>query len=155
MSRSRIIHQTSRLKKDLRGQALVEGSLVILATMCMVLFVLDMGRILLLGQYVTERARVTARQAVVNNWDEDTVKNVLVYNNTQAPGNDTSKPGFLGLTRSMVSYTVLGTQRNGDLRVQVKVSNIQAVMFIPYIAGKYRFPTLTVEVPAQSLGATN
>ena len=138
-----------------RGQTLVESALVLLSLLAMILFVLDMGRVMLLGQYVTERARITARSATVNNWTEREVQNFLVFGKTQMPDDSASKPGFMGLLTSQVAYTVLGTQRDGDLRVQVKVTGIQAVMFIPWISSRYVFPTVTVELPAQSLGATN
>lgn len=138
-----------------RGQSLVEGALVLMGLLIMILFVLDMGRVMLLGQYVTERARVTARTATVNNWTERQVQNYLAYGKTSAPDENSDKPGFMGIKPSQVDYNVLGTQRNGDLRVQVQVTGIQAVMFVPYLASRYRFPTVTVELPAQSLGATN
>lgn len=138
-----------------RGQTLVESALVLMSLLVMILFVLDMGRVMLLGQYVTERARITARTATVNNWTQSQVQNFLVYGKTQAPDNNAGKPGFMGLLPSQVAYTMLGTQRNGDLRVQVKVTGIQAVMFVPGLASRYRFPAVTVELPAQSLGATN
>ncbi|MBI5281525.1 MAG: pilus assembly protein [Candidatus Solibacter usitatus] len=137
------------------GQGMVESALVLLSLLAMILFILDMGRILLLGQYVTERARETARAAVVNDWTESQVKNYLVYRKTQAPDDSALKPGFLGLLTSQVSYAKLGSIKTGDYRVQIQVSGIQAVMFIPYIAGKYKFPTVTVNFPAQSMGATN
>lgn len=138
-----------------RGQSLVESALVLLSLLVMILFVMDMGRVMLLGQYVTERARMAARAATVNNWTDRQVANYLVFGKTQMPDDSAGKPGFLGLLTSQVSYTVLGSQRNGDLRVQVKVSGIQAVMFVPWMASRYTFPAVTVELPAQSLGATN
>lgn len=138
-----------------QGQALVESALILLSLLAMILFVVDMGRVLLLGQYVTERARITARAAVVNSWTERQVQNYLVYNRIQAPDENAEKPGFMGLRTSQVSYAVLGTLRNGDQRVRLRVSNINAVMFVPYLASVYKFPALTIEMPAQSLGATN
>lgn len=138
-----------------RGQSLVESALVLMSLLTMILFVLDMGRVMLLGQYVTERARVTARMATVNNWGERQVANYLVFGKTQMPDDSAYKSGFMGLKTWQVDYHVLGTQRNGDLRVQVSVEGIQAVMFIPWVASRYTFPKIVVELPAQSLGATN
>jgi hypothetical protein len=134
---------------------MVEGALVLMALMAMILFIIEIGRVMMLGQYVTERARVTARSATVNNWTQKQVQNYLVHYKTQMPDDSANKTGFMGLKPAQVTYQVLGTQRNGDLRVQVKVSNIESVMYIPWIAGKYKFPPVTVELPAQSLGATN
>ena len=142
-------------KSKQSGQVLVESALVLLAVLMMLLFIFDMGRAMFLGQYVTERARQTARMATVNNWSKADVQNYLVYGKTKAPDDSANKPGFMGLKTSQVEYAVLGTQRSGDLRVQVSVSNVQSLMFTPKLAGSYRFPTITVELPAQSLGAIN
>ena len=46
---------------------MVETVLVLLTVMGMTIFIMDMGRILLVQQYTSERARVTVRKAVVNN----------------------------------------------------------------------------------------
>jgi hypothetical protein len=58
----------TRRKNGQRGSGLVETALVLLSMMAMVIFIMDMGRILLVQQYTSERARVTVRNAVVNNW---------------------------------------------------------------------------------------
>ncbi|MBI5086225.1 MAG: pilus assembly protein [Acidobacteria bacterium] len=144
-----------RRRSGQSGQGMVESALVLLSLLAMILFILDMGRILLLGQYVTERARETARTAVVNDWTESQVQNYLVYKKLHAPDENSLKPGFMGLLPSQVTYSKLGTLKTGDYRIQIQVTGIQAVMFIPFIAGKYKFPTVTVTYPAQSMGATN
>jgi hypothetical protein len=138
-----------------RGQSLVEGALVLVLLLAMILFIVEIGRVMMLGQYVTERARVTARAATVNDWTQTQVQNYLVHDKAEMPAGGEDKAGFLGLKSGQVAYQVLGTRRNGDLRVQVEVSNIESVMYIPWMAGKYKFPPVTVELPAQSLGATN
>ncbi|MBI4893297.1 MAG: pilus assembly protein [Acidobacteria bacterium] len=138
-----------------KGQTLVESALVLLATLMMLLFIFDIGRAMFLGEYVTERARQTARMATVNNWSKKDVQNYLVYGKTFVSEDRWSTPGFMGLRPTQVDYAVLGTQRSGDLRVQVSVSNVQSLMFTPKFKGPYRFPTITVELPAQSMGAIN
>lgn len=135
------------------GQAIVEGALVLLVALSIIIFVLDMGRLMLMQQFITERARVTARAAAVNNWSATSVKNYFLFNSTTAPNGATS--GFLGLTASEVAYTTLGTLGNPDYRVQITVSNVPLLMFVPYIAGTYTAPTVIATMPAQSLGATN
>ena len=64
---------------------MVESALILLTLVSMILFILDMGRILMMQQYLTERARATVRKAVVNNWDAAATKNYLVYGSTTAP----------------------------------------------------------------------
>jgi hypothetical protein len=144
---------------------MVEGALVMLTVLGMLIFIMDMGRILLIQQFVTERARITVRTAVVNNWDQNAVQNYLVYNSTVAPGNggndfgngagDQKPAGYLGLLPSQVSYSALGTAGAADYRLQVTVSGVPAFTWIPYIAGTYALAPMVATMPAQSLGATN
>jgi Flp pilus assembly protein TadG len=153
---------TRRRTKHQKGGTLVESALVMLTMLGMIIFVLDMGRILLTEQFVTERARVTVRQAAVNNWNAADVQNYLVYDSITAPpvngqpeaGAGTTS-GLLGLFPSQVSYTTLGTSGTPDYRLQVRVSGIPAFTWIPFIARSYTLPPVMATMPAQSLGATN
>jgi hypothetical protein len=119
----------------------------------MILFIMDMGRILLIQQFITERARAAVRSAVVNNWDATATKNYLVYNSTTAPNGGGA--GFLGLQTSNVTYQKLGASGTPDYMIQVKVSGIQATTWIPYISGAYTLAPITFAMPVQSLGAMN
>jgi Flp pilus assembly protein TadG len=140
-------------KKNQKGSSLLETALVLLTLLSMIIFIMDMGRILLMQQFLSERVRATVRNAVVNNWDATATSNYLVYNSTTAPTG--GGPGYMGLLTSQVSYQTLGTSGNPDYRVQVKVSGVPALTWIPYMAGKYTLAPTTATMPAQSLGATN
>lgn len=132
---------------------MVESALVILTMVAMIVFVMDMGRILMLQQYIGERARATVRSAVVNNWSATATKNYLVYNSITAPtGNP---PGYLGLLTSQVSYQALGTVGAPDYRLQVKVTGVPVFTWIPYIAGQYTLAPIIATMRVESLGATN
>ncbi len=50
--------KTQGRKKRQRGAALVETALVFTAALSMIVFIVDMGRILLTQQYISERAQV-------------------------------------------------------------------------------------------------
>lgn len=132
------------------GQGAVETALVVLTVISMILFVMEMGRILLVQQFIGERARATARAAVVNSWTAAQVQNYLVYNSTSGSG-----AGYLGLLPSQVAYVTLGTPGAADYRVQVKVSGVPVLTWIPYIAGQYTLAPIVTTMPAQSLGAAN
>jgi hypothetical protein len=132
---------------------MVETALVLLTFVGMIIFIMDMGRILLMQQFICERARATVRDAVVNNWDATATKNYLVYNSATAPPGGGA--GYLGLLTSQVSYQTLGTSDQPDYRLQVKVSGVPALTWIPSIAGSYTLAPITATAPAQSLGATN
>ena len=140
-------------KRRQRGAALVETALVFTVTLSMILFIVDMGRVLLTQQYVTERARVAVRNAVVNNWDSTAVANYVAYASATAPSG--GGPGFMGLTPSEVTFTTYADSGIGDARYQVTVQGVPMFTWVPYIAGKYYAPTVTATAPVQSQGSTN
>ena len=147
------MHWLLRLGRDQRGNSLVESSLVFLVLMMTLIFVIDMGRMLMIQQFINERVRQTARKASVNNWSATQVKNYLVYGSADTTVQ--TAPGRLGLLPSQVTYATLGTSGTSNYRVQVKVSGVPAVLFIPKLAGHYTLPSVIATVPAQSMGATN
>jgi Flp pilus assembly protein TadG len=136
-----------------KGSSLVESALVMLSLLAILIFIMDMGRILLVQQFITERARTTVRMAVVNNWTSTAVQNYLVYNNTTAPTGGGS--GYLGLLPSQVSYQALGASGTVNYRLQVKVSGVPALTWIPYIAGSFILAPIVATMPGESLGAAN
>ena len=140
-------------RKNQKGANILESALVLLTMLGMLLFIMDMGRFLLIQQFITERARATVRSAVVNNWTATQTKNYLVYNSTTAPNGGGA--GFLGLQTSNVTYQTLGTVGAPDYLLQVKISGVQATTWIPYISNTYTLAPITFAMPAQSLGAAN
>jgi uncharacterized membrane protein len=135
-----------------KGATLIESALVLLTLIWMIIFVMDMGRLLLTQQLVTERARIAARNAAVNNWNAATVANFASYNSTTS---SSSGPGLLGLQPSQVSYQTLGTPGAPDYRLRVTIQGLQAFTWIPFLDGKYTAAPVVATTPAQSLGATN
>ena len=121
-----------------------------LTAFSMGLFVLDMGRFLLINEYIAERARQTVRQAAVHNWSTNQVKNYLVYNVASAEASET--PGRLGLLPSQVTYASLGTTGSPNHRLQVRVAGVRAFLFIPYLSGSFTLPTVVATAPAESMG---
>jgi hypothetical protein len=121
----------------------------------MILFIVDMGRILLTQQFISERARVGVRNAVVNNWDATAVANYVAYGTTATPAGGTATSGLMGLTADEVTLTTYADSGIGDARYQVTVSGVPMFTWIPYMAGKYTAPTIIATAPVQSQGATN
>lgn len=64
---------------------MVETALVIITLIGMLVFIMNMGRIFLVQQFLTERARATVSNAVVNNWDATATKDYFAYNSIEAP----------------------------------------------------------------------
>ena len=138
-----------------RGQSLIEATFVLFTLVAMVLFIVDMGRIMLVEQYLVERARAAARMAAVNNWTQTDVANYVAYNSTRAPAGGTTTPGLMGVLPSKVSYSTVGTAGDPSYCVKVSIAGVTAFTVVPYMAGTYTLPTITVSLPAQSLGATD
>ena len=136
-----------------RGSAMVETALVFTAALTMILFIVDMGRLLLIQQFASERARVAARNAVVNNWNSTAVANYVAYGTTTAPSGN--PPGFLGLTPSQVTLTTYADSGIGDGRYSVTVQGGALFTWIPYMGGTYNAPSVTATAAVQSRGATN
>jgi Flp pilus assembly protein TadG len=134
---------------------MIETAFVLVVLLAMIIFVIDIGRILLIQQFMTERARTAARTAAVNNWDSATVANFLCYNQTTAPGGITTTPGLLGILPAQVSYASAGAAGTPTYRLTVQVRNVTAFMFIPGLAGQFSLPPISVTVPFQSNGATD
>ena len=151
----RHLNQKTGTRRRQAGSALLEGAFVVMTIVSMIIFIMDFGRMLLMQQFITERARTTARAAAVNNWDSDAVANFLCYNSITAPSDNTSTPGYMGLLPSEVTYQSLGSSGAADYRLQVVVSGVPMLTWIPFISGRYTAPPITVTFPAQSLGATN
>ena len=142
-------------RKNQRGAAMIETALVLTVALSMIVFIVDMGRILLTQQFISERARVAVRSAVVNNWTSDQVQNYVAYGSTSAPQGGTTTPGFMGLLPSEVTFNTVADSGIGDARYQVIVQGVPMFTWIPYIAGKYYAPPVTATAPVQSQGSTS
>ncbi len=139
----------NKRRRNQRGQTILESALVLIAVISMLLFIIDMGRLLFLQQYFAERARAGARWASVNTYDATSIKNYVAYNSTTGSGT-----GLFGLSPSNVSVTPLPNSTN-PTTIQVTISGYQTIRLIPYIAGSFTSPAVTAVAPVQSLGATN
>ena len=146
---------TQARKKSQRGAAMIETALVLTVALSMILFIVDMGRILLTQQFISERARVAVRSAVVNNWNSDQVQNYVAYGSTSAPSEGGTTPGFMGLLPSEVTFNTVADSGIGDARYQVIVQGVPMFTWIPYIAGKYYAPAVTATAAVQSQGSTS
>jgi Flp pilus assembly protein TadG len=137
-----------------RGAAMLETALVVITFLCMVLFILDMGRILLFDQLLGERIRVAARSAAVRSYDAGDIENYLCYNSLNAPGGDRNSPGFFGLKPAMVTVQRLGTPGKWDDRIRVTIQDYPVVTMIPGFSGSFKLKPVSATIPVASLGST-
>jgi Flp pilus assembly protein TadG len=145
----------SSRRRSQAGAAMLESALVLVTVLSMVVFVMDMGRMLLLQQFFTERARSGVRAAVVNSWDATSVANFICYGSTSAPDGGTATAGYLGLLPAQVHFTTVADSGINDGRAVVKINGVRMFSWIPGIAGTYTAAPVVATMPMQSRGATN
>jgi len=136
-------------KQRQRGNAVLESALVLLTLLTSILFVTDVGRLMLFQQFYEERARTGVRSAIVNNWTNSQLQNFIVYGTTTA-GTGT---GFLGLNTGNVAVTTLGTDGSSTYTLKVTISGIQMFAWFP-MASSYTAAPVVAIMPYQSQGVT-
>ena len=117
-----------------KGQALVEGSLILFLFLAFFVGTLDFGQYLYFHQSLTERARAAARYGAVNPTDRTGIQNVAVYNDPAGTANGATAlaPNF---TTDMVAVCLPGdtscsdSSTGPDWRVTVTISGYQMVTF--------------------------
>ena len=138
-----------------RGSAFVETSLVLLPLLCLVIGVLDVGQALMQCQYLSYRARDTARWASVHEYnpsDTSNIKNYAVYHSATANVHGNNRAGLFGLRPSDVAVSSQGIVNSSDYRLQITITK-PITLFSPYMGRTITFVT-TATAPAEGLGAT-
>ena len=124
-----------RMKRsDRKGQALVEGALILLLFLAFFVGTIDFGQFLYFHQSLTERARAAARYGAVNPADRTGIQNVAVYNDPAGTANGATAliPNF---RTDMVSVCLPGdascsdSSSGPDSRVTVTISGYQMGTF--------------------------
>lgn len=134
-----------------RGNAMVEGALVLTIVLFTLLGILDVGQVLITHQALTERVRAGARWAVVNAYDTTLIKNLVVYNTTSP---DPSAKPLLGLSTSMVSVT-LSSSGTPEAQIEVRIDNYPYRFITPLIKGLYSARSIRISMPVEGLGSTS
>jgi hypothetical protein len=145
----------SKKRSGRKGAVLLEGSFVMLSAMAILMFTMEMGRLLFFQQYYNDRARAAARLAVVNDWTQAMTANYVCYNSTTAPAGGSATPGFLGVLPSHVTLSILGSAATHDARYRVRVAGIPMLVLLPWIRGTYTAPAAVATIPVESMGASD
>jgi Flp pilus assembly protein TadG len=117
-----------------RGQALVEGALVLFVFLAFIIGTLDFGQFLYFHQSLTERARAAARYGAVNPTDRIGIQNVAVYNDRAGAANGAT-PLISNFTTDMVSVCLPGdkscsnSSTGPDWRITVTISGYRMITF--------------------------
>ena len=132
-----------------RGSAFVEGALVLTIVLFTLIGIVDFGQILLTQQALVERVRAGARYAVVNTFNETSIKNVVLYNSPTA-----GSKSILGLTPSMVVVSLLSAG-TPEARIEIRIVNYPFRFFTPLVKGLYSTNNrIRISIPVEGQGAT-
>jgi Flp pilus assembly protein TadG len=133
--RIRNVMWATTTRKSIRGQSLVEGTIVLLLFFLMLFAVIDCGQVLVAHQALVERVRSAVRWGVVRPWDGngDQLANLILYNQTDEPRSATE--GYLGLTREnvQVRYSPPVPARPDDETISVAIVNYHYHFMSPWV----------------------
>jgi len=132
-----------------RGSTMIEASLVLTVSLMTFIGIIDIGSVMFRLQGLTERARAGARWGVVNSYNANSIRNVVVYGNSAGSG-----APLLNLTTSvvLVSQVDLG---DGVSKIEVRIENYPFTFFTPFISGANTLPRIEASMSTESLGATS
>jgi hypothetical protein len=134
---------SDRRKKGQRGSALVESSLVLTIFLFMMVSALDFAQFLFIHQSLVEYCRQATRYAIVNEFNEAAIKNMVMYGSVDVPA--AGKARF-DLETSMITVRRFDEGQASD-RVQVTISNFPFKIYTPLIAGAMRGLAITTTYP--------
>lgn len=133
---------------------MMETALVFTSMLSILLFIVDIGRVLMVRQFFAERVRNGARTAAVVNYDATAIKNYICYNSFTAPAGGTSTLGYMGITPSNVNVQRLGTAGNWDDRIKISIQGYRISTWVPMLANTFTLPAVTATIPVGALGST-
>ena len=124
------------MKRNQRGQSMVEATLVLLIFFTLLLGVIDCGQVLFAHQSLVERVRAAVRWGVVHPWENaDPIVNLVLYNQTETPRRGDT-PAFLGMQReNVVVRHAAPSERPDDETLSVTIVNFRPQFFSPWLAG--------------------
>jgi hypothetical protein len=123
------------MRSKQKGQALVEGTLVLLVFFMLLFGVVDVGQVLVAHQSLVERVRSAVRWGVVRPWDGsgEQIANLILYDQPDQPR--ASRSGYFGLTRAdvQVRYQPRLPARPDDEMLSVAVVNYHYRFLSPWL----------------------
>jgi Flp pilus assembly protein TadG len=134
-------------RSNQRGQAAIEGALVLMVLLATVIAILDFGQMMFLHQTLTERARAAARHAGLHPDQTDQARNLVLYGSTTAPVG--APAGFWGLTPAQVNIARINQDSNEDSMV-VTISGYQFKFFSLWISGSHRGKPIVASSPVET-----
>jgi len=116
-----------------RGSAVVEAALTLSAVLLLIIGTLDIARVVFMHQMISERAGKAVRWGAAHDFNETSIKNVLLYGSaTPAEG---AQPLF-GLGNDNVSVIKEAGANGAPDRVRMTISGWNYRFLTPYIGGQ-------------------
>ena len=137
-----------------KGQALVEGTLILFVFAAFFIGTIDFGQLLYFHQSLTERARAAARYGAVNPADRAGIQNVAVYNDPAGTLNGATAL-LPNLTTDMVVVCLPGdiscsdSSSGPDWRVTVTISGFQMTTFNLLMPKSFTNLPITASLPSE------
>ena len=122
-------------RRNQRGSAIVESGLILTVFLTMLIGIVDFGQFLFVHQTLVERARGGMRWGVVRAFNEQSIKNVILYNNPAGGGGNDgtpARPPLFGLSTSNLVVQQVGA--NSERRLRVVVTGYRIPVLSPWIA---------------------
>jgi len=121
------------MRRNQRGQSLVEGTLVMLVFFALLLGVIDFGQVLFAHQSLTERARAALRWGSLHpEGGPEPVRNLVLYGTTEA----STQLGYFGLSADNVRVTYRPVEDLSDVEtLHIEIVNFEAPLFAPWWPG--------------------
>jgi Flp pilus assembly protein TadG len=142
-----LLNRLHRLRRNQRGSAMVESSLIMMVLFAIVIGIFDVAQVMYVHQGITERVRAALRYGTVNSYNESAIRNVVLYGQTAAPTG--AQPSF-GLTAGNVSVSRLGNNTSAD-RIVITVTNYSYEFLSPWIAGARTGTPITNSLPYEGV----
>ena len=133
-----------------RGNAFVEAALIVPIGLFSLFAILDVGIMLMRQQGFVERVRAACRFAVVEEYDETRIRNVVLYNDPDVV--NPSSNGLLGLTPEMISISHDDVGEEAAERITIEIEGYPLFLFTPGLAGNFTARPVVQSITRESLG---
>lgn len=137
--------RTRNRRSGRRGQSIVEMALSLAAMFVLVAGCIQLGTVIYSYEVITENARRAARNAVVNEFDETRIKNMVVYGNPAGTGS-----AYYGVTLEDVSVSMQDLDAVTSL-LTIEVNSASGRFYAP-VLGNIPTPRIRVTRVVEGLG---
>ena len=140
--------KSERSGQNRRGAVTLEASLVLPLFLLFWFGIIDLGIAFFMRETVVHQVRTAARYAVLNDWDETKITQVLLHNDPDSTRGGTP---WYSLRAPTISVQLEGSAVDNDRRAVISISNYEWFHFTPFFAGRYLGRPITISAPVEDL----